>query len=79
MRPKTAKNKKKVKCDGPTDRRMDGPMDGLTKKVVELLLLFVCLYVGLPVCLLAFDFYMSQLTSKYNCVQEDTKSMKRPR
>ena len=36
---KDRKNKKKVKCDGPTDqwmdRPMDGPTDGLTKQVVE--------------------------------------------
>ena len=32
---KDRKNPKKVKCDGPTDRRKDGPTDGPTKRVVE--------------------------------------------
>ena len=29
------KKTKKVKCDGPTDRRTDRPTDGPTKRVVE--------------------------------------------
>ena len=33
---KLLKNAKKVKCDGPTDRRTDGPTDGPTQPLMEM-------------------------------------------